>query len=101
MKSLLLRQALVLVALALVPAIGQAIYYRDRVSWQTPIPASELVTVAQARSWGESAIWVDARQDEEQRHAKTNNNCYQRQGHAGQTTGRQCIFGLRLRVLSN
>jgi rhodanese-related sulfurtransferase len=64
-KSLLLRQALVLVALALVPAIGQAIYYRDRVSWQTPIPASELVTVAQARSWGESAIWVDARQDEE------------------------------------
>jgi rhodanese-related sulfurtransferase len=64
-KSSLLRQALVLSALAVVPAVGQAIYYGGRVSWKTPIPASQLVSVAQARSWGGAAIWVDARPDEE------------------------------------
>jgi rhodanese-related sulfurtransferase len=62
-KSSLPRQALILVALAFVPGIGQAIYYRDRVSWDTRIPLSELVTVAQAKSWGQNAIWVDARPD--------------------------------------
>jgi len=55
----------VLVALAFVPAIGQAVYFRDKVSWQSPVPSSELVTVAQARAWGANAIWVDARPDEE------------------------------------
>jgi rhodanese-related sulfurtransferase len=60
-----LRQAAVLVLFAFVPAIGEAIYFRDKVSWQSPIPAAELVTVDQARAWGESAIWVDARPDEE------------------------------------
>lgn len=59
------RQALLLIALAFVPAIGEAIYFRDRVSWQTPVPASELVTVDLARGWGTNAIWVDARTDEE------------------------------------
>ena len=54
-----------LVALAFVPAIGQAVYFRDKVSWQSPVPSSELVTVAQARAWGANAIWVDARPDEE------------------------------------
>jgi len=57
------RQALILVALAFLPGIGQAIYFRDKVSWQSPIPASEMVTVAQARAWGGNAIWVDARPD--------------------------------------
>jgi rhodanese-related sulfurtransferase len=61
----LVRQALILAALALVPGLGQAIYFRDRVSWRSPIPASEMVTVTQARAWGENAIWVDARPDEE------------------------------------
>ena len=65
MKFGVLRQALLLVALAFVPAIGQAIYFRDRVSWQTPIPASEFVTVTQAQGWGASAMWIDARPDEE------------------------------------
>ncbi|PYJ74276.1 MAG: hypothetical protein DME72_03425, partial [Verrucomicrobia bacterium] len=37
----------------------------DKVSWQSPIPASEMVTVAQARAWGANAIWVDARPDVE------------------------------------
>jgi len=55
----------VLVALAFVPAIGQAVYFRDKVSWQSPVPSSELVTVAQARAWNTGAIWVDARPDEE------------------------------------
>ena len=54
-----------LVALAFVPAIGQAVYFRDKVSWQSPVPSSELVTVAQARAWNTDAIWVDARPDEE------------------------------------
>ena len=54
-----------LVALAFVPAIGQAVYFRDKVSWQSPVPSSELVTVAQARAWNADAIWVDARPDEE------------------------------------
>lgn len=62
MKSLL-RQTLILLGLALLPAAGQALYYRDKVSWQTPVAASEMVTLAQARS--ADAIWIDARPQEE------------------------------------
>jgi rhodanese-related sulfurtransferase len=62
-KSSLVRQALILFALAFLPGIGQAIYFRDKISWQSPVPASEMVTVAQARAWGGNAIWVDARPD--------------------------------------
>ena len=64
-KSLLVRQVLILAALGLFPGIGQAIYFRDKVSWRSPVPASEMVTVTQARAWGENAIWVDARPDNE------------------------------------
>ena len=60
-----MRQALILVALAFLPGIGEALYFRDKVSWQSPIPASEMVTVTQASAWGENAIWVDARPDVE------------------------------------
>jgi rhodanese-related sulfurtransferase len=60
-----LRQAAILVLLAFAPAIGEAIYFRDKISWQSPIPPSELVTVDQARAWSDNAIWVDARPDEE------------------------------------
>jgi rhodanese-related sulfurtransferase len=67
-KSLLLRHVLAISALAVLPAVGQAIYYHDRVSWRTSIPASQLISVAQARSWGGSAIWADARPDEEFAH---------------------------------
>lgn len=63
--KLLLRQTAVLLGLALLPGIGQALYYRDKVSWQSPIAASDLVTVAQARDWGGTVIWVDARPQEE------------------------------------
>ena len=65
MKLRPLREGLILIALAFLPAIGEGIYFRDKVSWQTPIPASELVTVDQARVWGGGTIWVDARTDEE------------------------------------
>jgi rhodanese-related sulfurtransferase len=61
----LVRQILLLLALAFVPAIGEALYFRDRVSWQSPIPASERTTVAQAKSWGASVVWIDARSEEE------------------------------------
>ena len=64
-KSSLVRQALILAALALVPGFGEAIYFRDKISWQSPVPASEMVTVAQARAWGDNAIWIDARPDAE------------------------------------
>jgi len=67
-KSALLRQLSLLAALALVPAIGQAIYFRNKVSWQSPLPVSEIVALTQARAWGENAIWVDARPDEEFAH---------------------------------
>jgi len=59
------RQALLLIALAFVPAIGEAIYFRDRVSWQSPDRSSEMVNLDQAQSWGANAIWVDARPDNE------------------------------------
>ena len=65
MKLRAVREGLILIGLAFLPAIGEGIYFRDKVSWQSPIPASELVTVDQARSWGDSAIWVDARPDAE------------------------------------
>ncbi len=65
MKVSAVRQALLLIALAFMPAIGEAIYFRNRVSWQSAISASELVTVDQARSWGDNVIWVDARPDNE------------------------------------
>jgi rhodanese-related sulfurtransferase len=58
-------QALLLAALALLPGIGEAIYFRDKVSWRSPIPASEMVTLTQARAWDENTIWVDARPDTE------------------------------------
>ena len=65
MKVSAVRQALLLIALALVPAIGEAIYFRDKVSWQSPDRSSEMVNLDQAKSWGTNAIWVDARPDNE------------------------------------
>ena len=65
MRSRLVRQILVLVALALAPGIGQAVYFRNKISWQSPIPPSEKATVDQARTWGGNVIWVDSRPDDE------------------------------------
>ena len=65
MKLSVVRQTLLLIALAFLPAIGQALYLRDKVSWQSPLPPSESVTLEQAQAWGATAIWLDARPDEE------------------------------------
>jgi len=64
-SSSLVRQALILTALALLPGAGEAIYFCDKISWRSPIPPSELATVAQARAWGENVIWIDARPEVE------------------------------------
>jgi rhodanese-related sulfurtransferase len=64
-RSSLVRQAVILAALALLPGIGEAIYFHDKVPWQAPIPASEMVTLTQARAWDKNTIWVDARPDAE------------------------------------
>ena len=65
MKVSAVRQALLLIALAFVPAIGEAIYFRNKVSWQSRDLASEMVDLDHAQSWGANAIWVDARPDNE------------------------------------
>jgi len=64
-RSSLIRQILILAALALIPGLGEAVYFRQKISWQSSIPPSELVTVDQARTWAGNVIWVDARPDEE------------------------------------
>jgi rhodanese-related sulfurtransferase len=65
MKSPVVAQAVILAALALLPAAGEAIHFRDKISWRSAIAPSEMVAVEQAREWGDAAIWVDARPDEE------------------------------------
>jgi rhodanese-related sulfurtransferase len=61
----LLRQGVVLLALALLPAAVQAIYLRDKIPWQSRVAESDLVTVEVARGWGANVLWVDARPVEE------------------------------------
>jgi rhodanese-related sulfurtransferase len=58
-------QALLLIVLAAAPAVGEAVYFRNKISWQSRIPASETVDLDLARSWGTNVIWVDARPDSE------------------------------------
>jgi len=65
MKFSLFRQGLILALLAFLPAAGEAIYFRDQISWRSAIAPSEMVTVEEAHAWGNSAIWVDARPDDE------------------------------------
>lgn len=65
MRGSVLRQIFLLLALAFLPGIGQVLYFRERVSWQSPVPASEMVSVAEAKAWGSRALWIDARPDEE------------------------------------
>lgn len=61
MKRRLVRQALILLALAFVPGIGQAVYYRDRVSWNAPAVGKDEATLEQVQSWGDAVLWIDAR----------------------------------------
>jgi rhodanese-related sulfurtransferase len=61
----LLRQTALLLGLAFLPALGQGIYFHDKVSWRSRIAESEMVALDVARSWGANAIWVDARPEAE------------------------------------
>ena len=63
--SLLLRQGLLILGLALLPAAGQALYFRDKVSWHSRVAESDMVSVEMARSWGANALWLDARPEDE------------------------------------
>ena len=65
MRSSLVRQVLILAALALAPGVWGAVYFRHKISWRSAILPSELATVDQARAWGGNVIWVDARPDDE------------------------------------
>lgn len=65
MRSSLVRQVLILAAVALIPGVGEAVYFRHKISWRSAVLPSEMVTVDQARAWGGNVIWVDARPDEE------------------------------------
>ena len=49
--------------LAFLPAIGQALYLRETVSWNERAAAKDEVELTQAQSWGASVMWVDARPD--------------------------------------
>ena len=64
MKALL-RQSVVLLALALLPAAVQALYFRDKIPWQSRVAESDLVSVEVARGWGANVLWVDARPSDE------------------------------------
>jgi rhodanese-related sulfurtransferase len=57
----LLRQSVVLLALALLPAAVQALRLRDKIPWQSRVAESDFVSVEDARGWGATTLWVDAR----------------------------------------
>ncbi|MBA3273398.1 MAG: rhodanese-like domain-containing protein [Chthoniobacterales bacterium] len=63
MTGALIRQAALLLVAALVPAVAQAVYHRDRVAWNAPAIEEDEVTLEQARAWGEIVLWIDARPD--------------------------------------
>jgi rhodanese-related sulfurtransferase len=61
----LLRQSAVLVGLALLPALVQALCLRDKIPWQSRVAESDLVEIDTARGWAGDVLWVDARPSEE------------------------------------
>ena len=65
MRPSLVRQILLLLGLAFLPAIGQALYFRNVASWHQPPVDSGLVSIAQAKSWGDTVLWVDARPEQD------------------------------------
>jgi len=58
-------QTIALLAFAFVPAIGHAIYERQRIHWDEAQLTENEVTLQQANEWGESTLWIDARPDEQ------------------------------------
>ncbi|MEO8438631.1 MAG: rhodanese-like domain-containing protein [Spartobacteria bacterium] len=65
MHSSVVRQILLLLGLAFLPAIGQAVYYRNAATWSAPPVDSALVTLSETKGWGDAVLWVDARPEEE------------------------------------
>ncbi len=65
MRATWLRQLIIVGLIAILPAAGEAIYFRDKISWKSPIAASEMVNLEQAKAWSDQAIWVDARPEDE------------------------------------
>ncbi len=63
--GLFLRQALLLLGLAVLPALGQALYFGERAPWQAPAVAKDEVELPQAQAWGDTVMWVDARPEEQ------------------------------------
>lgn len=61
----LFRQTVVLLGLAFLPAIGHAVYERNRISWSEQQLTEHEVTLEQAQAWGDTVLWVDARPDEQ------------------------------------
>jgi len=61
----LLGQGALLLALAFLPAAGQALYFGDKISWQRRVAESDMVSVDRARGWATNVICVDARPDDE------------------------------------
>jgi len=53
-----LRQFLVILAIALPPAVATGLWHPRRPAWQ-----SDEVTLAAATAWGQTVLWVDARPD--------------------------------------
>ena len=62
------RQAGLLALAAFLPAIGEAIYLRPQVSWQSAVADGDSATVKQAERWGANTLWVDARPSEDFAH---------------------------------
>ncbi len=52
-----------MLGLAFLPAVGQALYLRERVSWKAPAVAPDEVTLPGALAMGQALLWVDARPD--------------------------------------
>lgn len=65
MRSPALRQAILLVGFAFLPAIGQALYFRGNPALGSRPPDPFEVTLAQEKSWGAVVLWIDARPQEE------------------------------------
>lgn len=59
------RQILLLISLAFLPAIGQAIYFGNRASWHAPAVEKDEVKLEEALGWGEALLWIDARPTEQ------------------------------------
>lgn len=58
---LIAAEAAALIALAALPAIGEGILLRHNLSWYSPVPPGESITVFDAIALGDSALWIDAR----------------------------------------